>query len=206
MSKVLSIRFLLELPATILSWVVDFCVRELTEPRKIYHPGEVSNLRALKRRLKEGDVLLVCGNARISYVVKVLTMSAWSHVVLYVGDRQDLLTPEEIEEWTKRYGASSLKHLVIDADPVRRVHLKPLEEYVGLMIRLCRATALTEVDRRTVINTALSQLGRQYDIKHIMRLLVFFCFSLGDLASTIAETHNRLHLIRRRSNLLSSSV
>ncbi len=176
MSKVFTIRFWLDLPSTALQGLVDFFVHALTEPRKIYNPGEVSNLKALKRRLKEGDVLLVCGNARISYVVKVLTMSAWSHVVLYVGDRQDLLTPEEIEEWTKRYGASSLRHLVIDADPVRRVHLKPLEEYVGLMIRLCRARALSDVDRKTVISTALSQLGREYDIKHIMRLLVFFAF------------------------------
>jgi len=120
--------------------------------------------------------MLVAGNARISYVVKVLTLSPWSHVVLYVGDRSDLLTEEEREEYTKRYGSAALKHLVIDADPVRRVHLKPLDDYAGMMIRLCRAEALSDLDSEEVVKNALSQLGREYDLKHIISLLFFFAF------------------------------
>jgi hypothetical protein len=108
--------------------------------------------------------------------VKVLTTSQWSHVVLYIGDRQDLLTEAEKEEWTARFGAASLRHLVIDADPVRRVHLKPIDDYVGLMLRHCRPEALTVDDVDVVLQNALSQLGREYDVKHILRLLLFFSF------------------------------
>jgi hypothetical protein len=156
--------------------IVDYFVVLLTDPIKPLNPSEATNLVSLKKRLKKSDVLLVSGNARISFVVKVLTLSSWSHVVLYVGDKSELLTEEEKKEWTKKYGETSLKDLVIDADPVRRVHLKPLADFSGLMIRHCRAEALSKEDREDVVNHALGQLGRSYDIKHIIRLLVFFAF------------------------------
>ena len=169
-------RKALGLPASMLQKAVDYFVHVLTVPRKHYSASEVSNVRSIKSRIKPGDVLLVGGNARISYVVKILTLSPWSHVVMYVGDRTDLLSDEEVEEWTAAFGKSSLKHLVIDSDPVRRVHLKPLDEYAGSMIRHCRPEALSWEDRERVIDAANSQLGREYDIKHIIRLLFFFAF------------------------------
>jgi hypothetical protein len=156
--------------------VVDAAVYQLSKPIKKYNPGEVTNLASLVRRIRKGDVLLVCGNARISYVVKVLTISPWSHVALYVGDRRDLLKPEEIEEWRRQFGDRALEHLVIDADPVKGVHLKPLDDYAGLMIRHCRAEALSREDIDKVVQFALSQLGKRYDIKHILRLSLFFAF------------------------------
>jgi len=96
--------------------------------------------------------------------------------MLYVGERKDLLSEKEIEEWSKKYGYSALEHLVVDSDPVRGIHLKPIEEYLGLMIRHCRAEALTREDNEKVVDRALSQLGREYDVKHILRLLFFFGF------------------------------
>lgn len=167
---------ILYVPRRIQRFVVHSAVKALTDPITLYSPSEVTNLRSLKRRLKPCDVLLVCGNARISHVVKLLTISQWSHVVLYVGDRRDLLTPKEIEEWRSHYGDSALEHLVIDADPLRGVHLRPVDEYVGLMVRHCRPDALTAEDSEKVLRHALSELGRQYDIGHIIRLLFFFAF------------------------------
>lgn len=154
--------------------IADWGIRVLTEPVRLYSPSEVTNLRALKKRVRPGDVLLVSGNARISHVVKVLTTSQWSHVVLYVGDRRELLTPGEKESWSKDFGDEALKHLVVDADPVRGVHLHPIDEYVGLMVRHCRPEALSAADRERVTERALKELGKHYDLKHILRLLVFF--------------------------------
>ena len=156
--------------------LVDNAVRALTQPLRYDSPAEVTNLRVLVKRLREGDVLLISGTARISRVVKLLTMSPWSHVVLYVGDRRDLLSAEEVEEWEAKFGRSSLKHLVIDADPVRGVHLRPVHEHVGLMVRHCRPAALSDADRKRVVEIALSQLGREYDVGHIINLLLFFAF------------------------------
>jgi len=177
MSRLESIaESILNIPSTLLKAFVDYAVHLLTIPRHTYSPTEVSNVSSLKKRLESGDVILVSGNARISTVVKVLTMSQWSHVVMYVGDRSDLLSDEEKAEWTKKYGKSCLEHLAIDADPIRRVHLKPVDDYVGLMLRHCRAEALNKEDCERVTEVALSQLGREYDIKHIISLLFFFAF------------------------------
>ena len=166
----------LDYPKRVVERIVARSVHMLTNPIGVFNPSDVTNVYKLRLRLRRGDVLLVCGNARISYVVKVLTLSPWSHVVMYVGDRRDLLTAEEAEDWASRYGEEALKHLVIDADPVRRVHLRPLADFAGLIVRQCRPEALTPEDTTRVIDSALSQLGREYDIKHIVSLLVFFAF------------------------------
>ena len=171
-------------PSRVLHGITGWAVRMLTDPIRLYSASEVTDVKSLKTRLEVGDVVLVSGNARISYVVKILTTSQWSHVVLYVGDRRDLLTESEIEEWTALFGEASLKHLVIDADPIRRVHLKPIEEYAGLMLRHCRAEALRPEDAGLVVDSALSQLGREYDVKHILRLLFFFSFPWEILPET----------------------
>ena len=163
-------------PYRVLKRIVDYFTHLLTTPRGFAEPVEASNLAALKSRLRVGDVVLASGTARISAVVKILTLSPWSHVVMYVGDCRHLLSEAEIDEWKSRFGEESLRHLVIDADPVRRVHLKPLDDFAGTMVRQCRAAALSPEDLNTVVDTALSQLGRQYDIKHIIRLLFFFAF------------------------------
>ena len=70
-------RKVISFPRSLLHRAVDRAVVHLTEPTKPFSPSEVTNLRRLKRRLRKGDVLLICGNARISYVVKVLTLSPW---------------------------------------------------------------------------------------------------------------------------------
>lgn len=167
---------LLSLPGRFWKRITDGAVVKLTDPVKLYAPSEVTDLRSLKSRVRPGDVLLVSGNARISQVVKILTLSQWSHVVLYVGDRRDLLSEADRAEWERLFGRAALEHLVIDADPVRGVHLKPLDESIGLMVRHCRATGLSNEDKRLVIERALSQLGLHYDRRHILSLLLFYTF------------------------------
>lgn len=167
---------LLSFPSAVLRRIVSAAVAQVTKPITLYSPTEVTNVRKLKTRLRTCDVLLICGDARVSHVVKVLTLSQWSHVVLYVGDRRDMLSEAEIEEWSAMYGPACLEHLVIDADPVRGVHLKPLDDSVGLMIRHCRPEALKPADRERVVQLALNELGREYDVTHILQLLMFYAF------------------------------
>lgn len=160
----------------IFSYPIRLALSFISDPREKYNPSEVTDLGRLIRRVQVGDVLLVSGNARISYVVKLLTLSQWSHVVLYVGNRQDLLSDEQKERWSKEFGYNALKHLVVDADPVYGVHLCPIEFWTGLMVRQCRAEGLKKKDKEKVVNYTLKQLGREYDMGHIIRLLFFFAF------------------------------
>jgi len=156
--------------------VLNFFLHFLTTPIKAYSPGEQTDLEALSRRVKPGDVLLISGAARISYIVKLLTLSQWSHVVLYVGNRSELLPKETLERYRAKFEGVDLEHLVIDADPTEGVHLKPLMDFKGLMVRQCRPTALSRKDTQAVLEHALATLGRQYDIWHIVKLLFFFAF------------------------------
>jgi hypothetical protein len=146
----------------------------LTSPGPAVHPSDAPNIENMLEHIFPSDVILVSGTARISYVVKILTFSAWSHAVLYVGDKSSLLLDEEKELWIKLYGENSIKHLVIDADPLMKVHLRPLMDYKKYMLRHCRPEALTKNDAKVVVNYASSQLGKSYDIKHIFRLMLFF--------------------------------
>lgn len=167
--------------------MVRFAVQFLTDQVHATAPGEVTNVRSLKTRVKAGDVLLISGHSRISNIVKVLTTSQWSHVVLFVGDRRDLLSDEEVRRWRAQYGMEALRYLYLDADPVRGVHLKPLDETIGSVVRHCRASALAEADTDKVVESALSQLGKRYDITHIFRLLLFFALPWGILPSRMRK-------------------
>jgi hypothetical protein len=153
---------------------VDWFIGVLSKPGKPVHGADAPNISRYKNDLKLADVVLVSGTARISFVVKALTLSPWSHVVLFVGNRRDLLTEDEIKEWTDLYGEESIEYLVLDADPLRKVHLRPLDDYNRYMLRLCRPEALTKTDRKKVVDHALGQLKKHYDVSHIIRLLFFF--------------------------------
>lgn len=154
--------------------IISFFIEKLTKPGAPVYGADAPNIPALKESLKPSDVLLVSGTSRISHVVKVLTVSPWSHVVLYVGDRRDLLSEKEKNEWIEIYGKECLSHLVIDADPLFKVHLRPLDDYAKYMLRHCRPEALTKEDTVKVIDYALKQLKKRYDIGHIIRLMFFF--------------------------------
>ncbi len=163
-----------EISNKILNPILGKAVKAFTQAQHPPNPIDASNVFSLKERLQLGDLVLVSGTARISNVVKVLTRSKWSHVVIYVGDRRDLLTEEEKEEWGSKYGADSMKHLAIDADPIKGVHLKPIDDFAGYVLRHCRAQALDKQDCQKVVDVAIAQMGREYDIKHILKLLLFF--------------------------------
>ncbi|HMO17534.1 MAG TPA: hypothetical protein PKA63_08455 [Oligoflexia bacterium] len=154
--------------------LVEKAVSSLTREGPPVHSSDAPDIEALKIELKPADVILVSGTARISFVVKALTLSPWSHVVMYVGDQSNLLTSKERTEWTNEYGIECLQHLVVDADPLRKVHLRPIDDYYNVMLRHCRPQALRKEDRGKVIQHAISQLGKTYDISHILRLMVFF--------------------------------
>ena len=154
--------------------ILGKAVKAFTQSQYPPNPIDASNIVSLRQRLKLGDLVLVSGTARISTVVKVLTRSKWSHVVIYVGNRKDLLEEKEIEEWSSKFGADSMEHLVIDADPIKGVHLKPVDDFAGYVLRHCRAQALDQEDCQKVVDVSIAQMGREYDIKHILKLLLFF--------------------------------
>jgi hypothetical protein len=141
------------------AWAGRQIIRYLEQPAQGYRPYLAPRLEVLRRTLRPGDVLLVEGDTRVAGIIKYLTQSTWSHAALYIGDG---LPPDP------RTGEPRDLVEALAEDGVVAV---PLSKYARFNTRVCRPVALTQEERRSVVDFALSYLGRQYDTRYIADLV-----------------------------------
>jgi uncharacterized protein YycO len=108
--------------------------------------------------LKQGDILLIEGNSRISSAIKYLTQSTWSHAALYVGAGPDPRQKNRNEP------------ILVEADINEGVRTVPLSIYSQFHTRICRPVGLVDTDITAVVDHALAQVGDTYDVKNILDL------------------------------------
>jgi len=151
----------------------NYLIELLTKERASYHQRFPNDLAALRATLKPGDVVLVEGSQRVSEVIKYLTQSSWSHAALYVGDailkRGGTMAAGLAQELGDEANA-----LLVEANPENGVVAVPLSKYKSHNIRVCRPINLRPGDLSTVLETVISQLGRSYDVRHVVELLRYF--------------------------------
>jgi len=133
--------------------IVDY----LAQPIVDYQPFFSPDPELLERCLLPGDVLLIEGNTRLSVIIKYLTQSTWSHAALYVGD-------------VVGKSAAGEPLVLVEATAKAGVAAVPLSTYARFNSRICRPVRLGEADRRKVIDSAIRNLGKQYDLKQIVDL------------------------------------
>ena len=140
---------------TVGKWIAAYLQKEVPgyEP---FTPSDPEHLRGLMR---EGDVLLVEGNSRISGIIKYLTQSTWSHSALYVGPIDGAREPD------------GEPHVLIEAEIGAGVTSAPLSKYFPYHTRLCRPVGLSYEDRITVCRYAINRIGFGYDTKNIVDLM-----------------------------------
>lgn len=114
---------------------------------------------ALRRTLRECDVLLVAGSSKLSTGIKYLTQSSWSHAAMYVGNRVPL--PE----------GSTDPHMLIEVELGPGCIVAPLNKYERFHTRICRPVGLTPDDREALLQFMISRLGTQYDMRNIFDLM-----------------------------------
>lgn len=131
--------------------------RYLTQKTQTGVIGKPTPISALRQTLIAGDVLLIEGNLRISQIIKYLTQSSWSHTAIYIGEN---LNPNP----------HGVPLPFIEADLIEGVRACPFSEYTQYPSRICRAHRLDERDRAVLIGYLKSQLGRQYDLRHVFDL------------------------------------
>lgn len=136
-------------------------VQYLDEPILGYQSFSTTTAANLRPCIQPGDVLLVDGNLRISLAIKYLTQSTWSHAAIYVGSDAGL---------TDEYGNPAE---LIEADAGKGVISVSLNKYDGFNTRICRPVNLTKSDMRTLVDTLVTSIGRQYDIKNFIDLIRF---------------------------------
>ncbi len=133
--------------------------RYLSEPLRGFKPLATTDVEALRRTLRPGDVLLVEGNTRISTAIKYLTQSTWSHAALFVG-----LVPElNVDEKDPK--------VLIEADLVEGIWAVPLSTYSGFHTRICRPVGLSEEEIDRLVRFIVARLGDQYDLKNVIDLV-----------------------------------
>ncbi|MFN0302241.1 MAG: YiiX/YebB-like N1pC/P60 family cysteine hydrolase [Burkholderiales bacterium] len=131
--------------------------RYLSRPNPKFVPLAVFPVDQLASALRPCDVLLVEGNTRVSTAIKYLTQSTWSHAALFLG-----LGPFA--------GQLPGEHVLIEADLEAGIRLVPLSTYSEMHTRICRPEGLSSEHAQNIIDTALTRLGHQYDLKNVIDL------------------------------------
>jgi len=147
--------------------------RILTAPLGGYQRSSGQDVEQLKRHLKKGDVLLVCGDQRVSEVIRYLTQSSWSHAAVYVGDELLQRDPALARKLGEQFGDEA-RHLVVEALIDEGVVASPLSKYRGFHLRLCRPFGLATRDVATVMDLVIEQMGGEYDLANLFDLARYF--------------------------------
>ena len=135
--------------------------------------SQLTDFDRLCEELHQGDVLLVEGRTRVSHVIKSITNSPWTHSVLYIG-RLDEIRDESLQEKVSEYHqGESHEQLIIESMLGEGTIIKPVTKYENEHLRICRPKGLSRSDRQQVIAFSLSQLGYEYDVRHLLDLARF---------------------------------
>jgi hypothetical protein len=122
--------------------------RYLSRENKRDAIGIPTDIEAMRRCLKPGDVVLVEGNTKFSTAIKYLTQSTWSHAMLYMGNGQ-----------------------FIEADVSKGIIRSDIEEVRDYHTRICRPIGLTQSELDGVCYHAVSKLGGTYDLRNVFDLV-----------------------------------
>jgi len=157
-----------------MSWVQQIITRFLNaEP---HHPGRViplSDVSALTREARRGDVILVEGQSRVSDVIRWVTLSPWTHAALYIGALSDLPDSKLRSEIQNFYQGPEDEPIVIESFLGQGTIIQPIKVYEKKHLRLARPKGLTQIDALRVTEYAASRLGAAYDVRQIFDLLRF---------------------------------
>ncbi len=120
--------------------------------------------------IRPADVLLIEGRSRVSEAIRVITQSTWSHSVLYIGKLHDIENEAVRTRLSRLYAGDPQDPLILEALLGQGVILSSLGSYHAEHIRICRPRGLTFGDSQRVINHAIDELGKGYDVRQLLDL------------------------------------
>ncbi len=128
------------------------------------------NFERLKREIRPADVLLVEGRSRVSEVIKIVTLSPWTHAGLYIGRPVDIDDPGMRARLARHHDGDPWEPLLVESLLGRGTIVRPLSVYEKDHVRVCRPTGLLLDDVRKVVDFAIEQLGTDYDVRQLLDL------------------------------------
>ena len=155
------------------TWLMDSLSTWLNTTIDDNEDAQLTNFERLCEELHQGDVLLVEGRTRVSHVIKSITNSPWTHSVLYIGRLDEIRDASLQEKVSEYYQGESHEQLVIESMLGEGTVISPVTKYENEHLRICRPKGLSMSDRQLVIAFTLSQLGYEYDVRHLLDLARF---------------------------------
>ncbi len=136
-------------------------------------PGSVVDIFDFDQLLTDArpaDVILVEGRSHVSEVIKVVTLSPWTHVALMIGSLNHLSNPRVRKKVSAFYQGDPDEPLVVESLLGYGTVVNPLKSYRGQHLRVCRAINLSAKDREKVAAFAVEHLGMDYDVRQLLDL------------------------------------
>lgn len=182
---------------TIVDWLNDI-------PKGNRDPQMINDFSRLLKALEPADVVLFEGRARVSEVIKIITLSPWTHAALYIGRLNDIKNPATRRLVLKHYQGDPDKPLIIESLLGQGTIVAPLSNYYEDNLRVCRPLGLRSSDQKKVVSFAAEHLGMNYDIRQLLDLARFM-FPYGILPR---EWRSSLfqHNAGRPTNIICSSM
>ncbi|HAU0838393.1 TPA: hypothetical protein JBH66_03160 [Legionella pneumophila] len=138
-------------------------------PQRAY----LCDFNKLCNKIRPADVLLVEGRSRISRMIRHVTQSPWSHAALYIGCLHDIKEPSLQELIKEHYNGLPHKQLLVESELGLGTIISPLDKYKDEHLRIVRPEWLAQEDVCRVVSYALSRLGKNYDVRHVLDLARF---------------------------------
>jgi hypothetical protein len=156
------------------NWLWQIIVDWLNDiPKSNQNMLAINNYKHMLRDLRPADVILFEGRARVSEVIKIITLSPWTHAALYIGRASEITDPETLELLNKHYKGNLTEPLVIESLLGFGTVVNPLADYENDNLRVCRPDGLSFEDQNRVVSFAAEHLGINYDVRQLLDLARF---------------------------------
>ena len=133
----------------------------------------LSDFERMRYELRPGDVILLEGRSRVANVIRSVTNSPWSHAALYLGRLHDIEDADIRELVDVHCNPKRTDQLIIESQLGLGTIVRSLEVYRGEHLRICRPKGIQIGDVQEILNYAVHQLGKAYDIRQILDLMRF---------------------------------
>ncbi len=156
--------------SAVTNWLWQHIVNWLNAEAEANSVVEVFDFDQLLADTQPADVILVEGRAHVSEVIKVVTLSPWTHAALSIGSLDSMTDPNMRKKVSKFYHDDPSEPLIIESLLGYGTIINPLSHYRGQHLRVCRAINLPTKDRRRISAFAVEHLGLDYDVRQLLDL------------------------------------
>jgi len=152
------------------NWLWQHTVNWLNAEADANSVVEVFDFDQLLTDTQPADVILVEGRAHVSEVIKVVTLSPWTHAALSIGSLDSMTNSHMRQKVSEFYHDDPSEPLIIESLLGYGTIINPLSYYRGQHLRVCRAINLPPSDRARISAFAVEHLGLDYDVRQLLDL------------------------------------